>query len=118
MRWLFAATAVCLLTWAAAWAFSPGHSSAVLYGMIGPLVAVTATWVAVERAARVNPAATTGVMMAAFALKMVFFAAYVVAVVLATGVDRVVFGASFAGYFIGLYALEAAMLRRLMAHMA
>ncbi|MCC7007906.1 MAG: hypothetical protein IT184_03745 [Acidobacteria bacterium] len=118
MKWLWATTVVCLGIWAAARAASPGVAPAVFFGMLGPLVAVAVTWVLVERAARVNPAATTGVMMTAFAAKMVFFAGYVVAVVLLAGVDRTVFGLSFAGYFIGLYAIEAVMLRRLMARMA
>ena len=117
MRWLLLTTAVCLGTWVAVRVVSPASGGAVFYGMLGPLVAVAGTWLVVERASRTSPATTTGVMMAAFAVKMVFFAAYVVAVVLLTGVDRTVFGLSFAGYFIGLYALEAVMLRRLMARM-
>lgn len=118
MRWLFSTTAVCLGVWVAARAVNTEVGTAVGYGMLGPLVAVAGTWVAVERAARMNPAATTGVMMTAFAVKMVFFAAYVVGVVLASGVDRTAFGVSFAAFFIGLYAIEAVMLRRLMARLA
>jgi hypothetical protein len=117
MRWLLVTTVVCLGTWAGVNVVRPAWGEAVFYGMAGPLVAVVSTWIAVERASRTSPAATTGVMMTAFAVKMLFFAGYVVVVVLATGVDRGVFGVSFAAYFIGLYALEALMLRRLMARM-
>jgi hypothetical protein len=115
MTWVLATMAVCLGISAAARAFSAELGAAVFFGMLGPLLAVAGTWFAVERAARVDPASTTGVMMTAFAVKMVFFAGYVVAVVVVAGVNRTAFGLSFAAFFIGLYALEAVMLRRLMA---
>jgi len=86
---------------------------AVLAGLAGPLVAVTATWFAVSRVHRRNPAGVQSVMVTAFAVKMVFFAAYAVVAVKGFGLDVSVFAISFAVFFIGLYAIEAALFARL-----
>lgn len=85
----------------------------LLAGLAGPLVAVVATWIAVARVHRRNPAAVHGVMITAFAVKMVFFAAYAVVMVKGLGLDVSVFGISFAVFFISLYAIEAVLFARL-----
>jgi hypothetical protein len=106
-------TAICLgAWWAAAW-IAPAHAAAIFFGMLGPLVAVAGTWLVVVRTARVNPAGMTAVMMAGFAVKLVFFGAYVVAVVRFAGVEAVPFVTSFVVYLITLYAIEARLLQRL-----
>ena len=86
---------------------------AVLAGLAGPLVAVIATWIAVSRAHRRDPSAVHNVMLTAFAVKMVFFAAYAVVMVKGLGLDVSVFGISFAVFFISLYAIEAVLFARL-----
>jgi hypothetical protein len=43
------------------------------YGMLGPLVSACATWAAVRLTDRAAPARLTGVLVAGFALKMLFF---------------------------------------------
>jgi hypothetical protein len=85
----------------------------VLAGLAGPLLAVTATWIAVSRVHRRNPAGVHQVMLTAFAVKMVFFAAYAVVMVKGLGLDVSVFGISFAVFFISLYAIEAVLFARL-----
>jgi hypothetical protein len=82
-------------------------------GMIGPLVATLATWVIVTKTFRANPAGVTNVMIAAFGVKAVFFGVYAVAMVKLFGFDVAAFGLSFAAFFIGLYAVEAALFARL-----
>ena len=62
-----------------------------------------------------NPAGLTSVMMAAFAVKMMFFGLYVVAVVKLAGVGPSRSSLSFTVYFVGLYAAEALLLKRLSA---
>ncbi|HEX5069432.1 MAG TPA: hypothetical protein VFV78_04385 [Vicinamibacterales bacterium] len=84
-----------------------------LAGLGGPLLAVVATWIAVSRAHRRNPAGVHSVMLTAFAVKMVFFAAYAVVMVKGLGLDVSVFGISFAIFFISLYAIEAVLFARL-----
>jgi hypothetical protein len=88
---------------------------AVMLGMLAPLAVTVGTWVAIERAHRRNPADVTGLMMAAFAGKMVFFGAYVVVVLRGLSVRPEPFVISFTAYFIGLYLVEALYLRRLFA---
>jgi hypothetical protein len=85
----------------------------IALGMAGPLVAVAASWVMTERAYRQDPVRVTAVTMGAFAAKMVFFGVYVAAVVKLVGVHPVPFVVSFTCYFVGLYLMEAVLMRRL-----
>ena len=88
---------------------------AVLLGMIGPLAMATATWVLAERTYRHNPGRLTSLMVAAFAGKMVFFAAYVAVMLKALSLAPAPFAASFAVYFIALHLFEALSLRAMFA---
>jgi hypothetical protein len=85
----------------------------VLGGLIGPLVAVVVTWLAVSWTFRRNPAAVTNVMLAAFLVKVIFFAAYVVLMVRVLAVEPKPFIIAFATSFIVLYGLEAWLFARL-----
>ena len=85
----------------------------VIAGVLGPLVAVAATWLIVSRAFRRDPARVTPVMLGAFFAKVVFFAAYVIVMIKVLVVDPVPFAVTFAVSFIALYALEAVMFARL-----
>jgi hypothetical protein len=87
----------------------------ILAGMLGPLAVVTSTWLMTERTYRRHPERVTALMIAAFAAKMVFFGAYVVIALMVFSLRPVPFVASFIGYFIGLYLIEALYLRRLFA---
>lgn len=84
-----------------------------LYGMLGPLASVSATWIAMYQAHQRSPQRLTAVMMSGFALKMVFFGAYVAVMLRWLDLRTVPFVLSFTGYFIALYAMEAFFLRRL-----
>jgi hypothetical protein len=86
---------------------------AVLFGMLGPLAAVSVTWVLVERTFRRSPASLTALMSAGFALKAVFFGAYVAVMLKGLALTPAPFVVSFMSYFIGLYLIEALALRRL-----
>ena len=85
----------------------------VLAGVLGPLVAVVATWVLVSRTFRRDPARVTGVMLGAFFAKVVFFAAYVIVMIKVLSVESTPFVVSFAASFVTLYAVEAIMFARL-----
>jgi len=89
--------------------------TAVLLGILGPLAAVAGSWPLMVRTFRRNPAQLTSVMMAAFAVKMAFFAAYVSLAIAVLKLGPVPFTASFTTAFIALYAVEAVGLRRLLA---
>jgi hypothetical protein len=88
---------------------------AIVLGMLGPLLAVTISWVVIEREHRRNPAGVAALMVRAFVAKFLFFGAYAAIVVGAIGVNAVFFLASFTVYFIALYAVEAVLLQRLSA---
>jgi len=105
---------VSVSTWLAAIALF-GSAFEVLLGMIAPLAMAVGTWVAIERTYRRNPAGVTALMMGGFAVKMVFFGAYVVIVLRGLSVQPVPFVASFTVFFIGLYGIEALYLKRLFA---
>ena len=86
-----------------------------LFGMLGPLASACATWVAVQWALRPGPASVTAVLIGGFALKMVFFGAYVTVMLRTLALRPVPFVVSFTVYFIALYAMEALFLRRAFA---
>jgi hypothetical protein len=88
-------------------------TGSLLAGLLGPLVAVAATWIVVSRTHRRNPAGVHAVMLGAFGVKAIFFATYAIAMVKGFGVDVATFGLSFAVCFITLYGIEAALFARL-----
>ena len=85
----------------------------IFFGMLGPLVAVSGTWFLAAWAYRERPGELTGLMSAAFILKMIFFAAYVALMLRVINFRPVPFVVSFTVYFIGLYLMEALYLKRL-----
>jgi hypothetical protein len=101
-------------SWAvAALIYAPAASRAVVLGMAAPVLSAAATWILIALAQRRNPAGVSGVMMAAFMAKMVFFGVYVVVMLRGLDLPAVPFIVSFTAYFVSLYAIEAVMLRRL-----
>lgn len=85
----------------------------VIGGVLGPLVAVAATWMLVSRTFRRDPSRVTGVMLGAFFAKVIFFGAYVIVMIKVLSVEPTPFVVTFAASFITLYALEAFMFARL-----
>jgi len=87
----------------------------VLFGMVGPLAVAVGSWVLAARTYARNPQALTSVLIAAFAVKVVFFGAYMVVMLKLLLLRPVPFVASFVSYFGGLYLMEALYLRRMLA---
>ena len=106
-------TAGSIATWLTVFVLAPSFSPEVFLGTLGPLIAVAGTWIVIERVHRANPAKLTSVMMAGFAVKLVFFALYIVAISAVPNLDMTPFVVSFVGAFVALYAIEAVSLRRL-----
>jgi hypothetical protein len=105
-----------LVSWlAATLGFGADTAVATFYGMIAPLIVAIVTWRMAEQTYRRNPAALTGLMMAGFVGKMVFFGAYVAVVIKGLSQPAVPFAVSFTGAFIALHLIEALALRRLFA---
>jgi hypothetical protein len=85
----------------------------LFFGMAGPLVVVCASWIAAQRAHRTAPERVMAVMIVWFALKLVFFGAYVTVIVRVLSLRLEPFVIAFVSYFIALYAMQALFLRRL-----
>src|SRR4029077_17958799 len=68
-----------------------------------------------ERPYKRDREARTGLMPAAFAVKMLFFGTYVAVMLRIVGLQPLPFVVSFTGYFIALYLTEALLMRRLFA---
>ena len=83
------------------------------FGMAGPLVAVCASWIAVKRTHHAAPERVMGVMIVWFALKLVFFGAYMAVMIRLLSLRTVPFVTAFVSYFIALYAMQALFLKRL-----
>jgi hypothetical protein len=107
--WLAAASTVSAIAVSAA----SGVVLEVWLGMAAPLAVVIGSWIAMTRVYDKQPERLTSIMAVAFFGKLVFFGAYVGLVVGVLHVRPVPFAASFASYFIALYAAQAVWLQRL-----
>ena len=107
-----------VLSWiAVSLAAAPGTvNPELLLGMLGPLVSACATWIAIERAGRVGPERVTRVLVKGFAIKMVFFGAYLVVMLRVADLRPIPFVTGFTIYVIGLYTMEALFLKRFTVH--
>ena len=113
VAWMVSASAVCGLV---AFAATGGRfGPEILSGMLGPLAATCGSWLLAEGVFKRDPERLTSVMAAGFFAKLVFFGAYVVAALRGFSLAAVPFVVSFTGYFIGLYAIEAVFLWRLLS---
>ncbi len=83
------------------------------FGMLGPLLGALGTWILVDRTYATQPERLTGLMVAAFMAKMVFFGVYVTVMLKVLSLRPVEFVVSFTTYFIALHVAEAVCLRRL-----
>ena len=86
---------------------------AALLGAAGPLAAAVVTWIVVHRVHLREPERTSAAMIKLFAVKLLFFGAYVTAVVMSLPAGKTVFVASFVSQYILLHVMEAIYLRRL-----
>jgi hypothetical protein len=108
--------AVSVVAWLGASVLVGNASGASLFfGMAGPLVIACVSWAMAERTYRRDPRALTGLLMTAFALKLVFFGGYVVVMLRVLHLQPVPFAVSFSSYFIALHFVEALLLKRLFA---
>lgn len=106
--------AVSVASWMGAAAIVDWTTSVeFLFGMLAPLAAASGTWVLTAWVYREHPEQLTGLMATSFVLKMVFFAAYVAFMLRVMRLRPIPFMASFTGYFVGLYLMEALYLKRL-----
>ena len=109
--WMCAGSVVCWL--AVAGVSGRATIGAALLGMAGPLAAAVATWVIVHRTYVREPERTSAAMIKLFAGKLLFFGAYVTAVVMSLPAGTMVFVASFVSQYLLLHVMEAMFLRRL-----
>jgi hypothetical protein len=106
--------ALSVISWAAVSVIAPVPvNPEALFGMAGPLASAVATWVVTERVHRSNPERVTGVLIAGFAAKLVFFGVYLALMLRVVGLRPIPFAVGFTGYLIGLYMIEALFLKRL-----
>jgi hypothetical protein len=104
---------VSFAAWLAVTVFWSDANPEAFFGMIGPLLAAGATWIAVERMHAAAPERVMSVMLTAFMVKMMFFGVYVAGMLRGLELRRTPFVVSFTVFFIALYAMEALFLKRL-----
>lgn len=115
MKGVAVMVAASIATWlVASLAIDARMQRELLFGMLGPLVGVSGSWVMVERTFRRDPQALTRAMITGFAFKLVFFGAYVIVMLRGLSLSAVPFVVSFVSYFAGLYVMEALYLRQLL----
>lgn len=113
MRSLVWMVGLSFAVWLAITAFRGDANPEAFFGMVGPLLAAGATWIAVERMHAVAPERVMSVMLTAFMAKMMFFGVYVAGMLRGLELRRTPFVVSFTIFFIALYAMEALFLKRL-----
>src|SRR2546428_1253986 len=114
MRQIAYMAAASLSTWMGAAVIVDRRTSLeILFGMLGPLAAVSGTRFLAAWIYRERPEELMGLMIAAFLLKMVFFGGYVAIMLQVARVRPVPFVVSFTSYFIWLYLIVAPYLKRL-----
>ena len=96
-------------------AAGPAATPELWFGLAAPLVSAVVSWIVIERTQRTAPERMTNVLMAAFGIKMILFGAYVIGVLAGLSLRPVPFIASFTGYYVLLHAVEAVLLKRLLA---
>jgi hypothetical protein len=96
--------------------FGTRIAAEVVFGMLAPLMIAIGSWVLVEQTYRRAPERVTGLMVAGFVGKMVFFGGYVAVMLKGLALQPVPFVASFTASFIALHVMEAFALRRLFAN--
>ena len=85
----------------------------IFLGVLGPLLVASGTCVMAGRTYRRDPERLTGLMVKAFAGKMVFFGVYVAVMIGLLSMRAMPFVISFTASFIVLHLSEALYLRRL-----
>jgi hypothetical protein len=90
-----------------------GEAAALWGGMLAPLGATVATWLAVEAQLRRDPAGVHALLLRGFAAKVVFFGVYVFLALEVLRLEPTPFILSFTVYFISLYCAEALGFARL-----
>jgi hypothetical protein len=111
VAWMVAASAAAWLLVTAT--LSDRANPEALWGIAGPLMGASGSWVAYVRAHESAPERLTRVMITAFALKLMFFSVYVTATMRLLELRPAPFVVSFTAAFIALHAMEAMSLRRL-----
>jgi hypothetical protein len=85
------------------------------WGLAGPLAGSVTSWLFMVRAAAKGQEKLLAFMTKAMAAKMLLFPAYVIGLVLFAGLRPIPFVVAFTGFFVGLYAVQAWHLKRLVA---
>lgn len=112
MKQLVPIVVACIASWAVV-VLAGAAAKEVFFGMLGPLVAVAVSWLVTERAHRLNPVGVGQLLVAAFAVKMLFFGGYIAVATQVLRLELVAFTTSFVVYFIALYVVQAVLMRNL-----
>ena len=96
----------------AGWIF-PLYLLELFLGWFGPVLAGFITMYFVIQAAKKEPYSITKTLVKGFVLKMVFYGLYIIIFFKLYSFKPIPFVCSFAGFFLGLHALEAVVIKDL-----
>ncbi|MEE2765210.1 MAG: hypothetical protein VX600_01815 [Candidatus Neomarinimicrobiota bacterium] len=85
----------------------------LFFGWLGPVVAGTTTIIFIKRASRKEIRLITKTLTIGFAIKMIFYGAYILILFKIYPFNPIPLMCSFAGFFLGLHALEAVIINNL-----
>lgn len=109
--WMLAGSVLAAL--ALTWIVGTRFRLEIWLGMLAPLVAALASWIAMVRHRASSTRGMTRLLLQAFAAKAIFFAVYIIALLKNHWVQPTQFVICFAGFYLALHFAEAMGLRRM-----
>ena len=93
--------------------FFPQYQSELFFGWFGPVVSGAVTIYFVQRESKKGLSLITKTLVIGFAIKMVFYGAYILILFKFYSFTPIPLMCSFASFFLGLHALEAVIIKRI-----
>lgn len=91
----------------------PDFRSDIFFGWLGPAAAGFFSTLMLTHAAKKDKRSVTKSIQKGFVIKMAYYGIYIIAVYKLNGFEPVPFMCSFSGFFLGLHALEAIIIKDL-----
>ena len=91
----------------------PEFRTEIFFGWLGPAIAWLGSTFMTIRAAKKDPHSVTKSLQIGFLIKLIYYGAFIIVIFQLYGFEPVPFMCSFSGFFLGLHALEAIIIKNL-----
>ena len=91
----------------------PEFRTEIFFGWLGPVIAGLGSMFMINQAAKKDPHSVTKSLQIGFLIKLIYYGAFIIVIFQLYAFDPVPFMCSFLGFFLGLHALEAIIIKNL-----